>query len=294
MAMINRGFDGLERLTQWRNAEWFQSYQFEILTTPVGWIGTTSHNTPPVYFKGAQKPHFDGFLTPTYNESLIFGIPGNIKATELEQAVDSCASTMFGVRLLKNQKNNYTAIRWSGQGNNGSIDFQVDTATIENRTGISDYGKNLQTFTVKNNATSYDNTQLGSAGKGRFGSSPFSGFSSQTFLGKTVFTTDTFTANNIQLLTAYSVSGAFGNADIYQATQIHEAGNALAKLTGKDYTAGDWKDPSSGITYHFGKPSGKVNDPLHKDWNDDDSGQAFEFCVMKKYRAALGLQVEGK
>jgi YD repeat-containing protein len=50
MQQVNRGFDGLERLTQWRNAQWLQSNQFEILRIGLAgiWKIEAGKNDPPV------------------------------------------------------------------------------------------------------------------------------------------------------------------------------------------------------------------------------------------------------
>ena len=69
LAQTNRGFDGLERLTQWRNAQWQQSNQFEILR--IGLLGirqvyTPGNNVsdpPPGYVESDDPLRVDSFAT---------------------------------------------------------------------------------------------------------------------------------------------------------------------------------------------------------------------------------------
>jgi hypothetical protein len=60
--------DGLFILSQQRNAERLQSRQFEILTTPIGWEGSTDHGkTYPNYIPNAEQARrFDGKTRPIY------------------------------------------------------------------------------------------------------------------------------------------------------------------------------------------------------------------------------------
>jgi hypothetical protein len=74
----------------------------------------------------------------------------------------------------------------------------------------------------------------------------------------------------------------------FESIQIHETGNALARLTGFSHLAGSWIDPASGITYNFGRDG--IEDAKTKYVYDNDSGQAYELCVLKAYRRLTGYR----
>lgn len=232
-----------------------------------------------------------GFSVPDFNSILARrqlngrgAKPPTPDYTKLQQAVNGCAKEMYGVEL--------TGGSWSGAGSNGQMEFRVQSGTTVNVYGL--IATPAQTFTVYNDVRSYTSRELGGWGRGFSmvnGATPgiyrltmrWTGNDGQTRRAN-IWTNRTFTAsdrasgNSIGQRTFGFGLGISG----FIHTQIHETGNALSILTGRDpEPAGDWTD-ASGVKHQIG-----ISDPSGS--GDGDNGMSFEACVFVFYRNLMGL-----
>lgn len=83
-------------------------------------------------------------------------------------------------------------------------------------------------------------------------------------------------------------NGVMRSFSFFESIQIHEAGNALSRLTDTAHTAGNWTDPTTGINYRFGAAG--TEDARNQNVVDSDSGQAFELCALLGYRKLTGYR----
>ncbi|MEJ7623796.1 MAG: VCBS repeat-containing protein [Pyrinomonadaceae bacterium] len=260
------------------------SFLNDVSSTPGGlyWETPRLYETrDPGFYRWTSDTNWFGFNSSSsaISPSSAFMQGDRIK---LEQAVKDCAASMFGVRLGRTV--------WSGAGQIGSMDFVVTTATVRDRRSELGFTYPRMTrFTVHNDSTSYSSHQLGSLGRGGYGGPGLSGaYDSQ--IGRHVQTNQTFTANDVggPNTNPSTPNGVMRYFSFFESIQMHETGNALARLTDTQHTAGNWIDPTTGINYRFGVAGNE--DARNRNVVDTDSGQAFELCALLGYRKLTGYK----
>ncbi|HMO81999.1 MAG TPA: hypothetical protein PKD24_14505 [Pyrinomonadaceae bacterium] len=163
----------------------------------------------------------------------------------LADAIDQCARLLFGVKL--------TGGSWSDQTNPGYLNFEVlDGGTVDS---IDSNGQRSQvsTFSIGNNTSTYTSTDLidSNTGEGAAGFSPARLTSSGDTITGIYSWESTIYGKRLlfQSNTTFTVSDRVSNPNIISDgqrldgrglgisgmihTQIHEAGNALATITGR-------------------------------------------------------------
>lgn len=233
---------------------------------------------------GSISSLFDTKLSSFSKKFPLFTTRGSENLSLLHTAADFCARQMFGVEMM-------TGGIWSDKGQNGEMKFKAMDGTpilVYGRTGLT--VRTAKTFSVYNDATSFSMSALGSLGIGGGG-----GMSKGIYeyyndrVKKREFTNRTYTASDADQYNPVTPNGVMQLISNFKSIQIHETGNALSRIAGRSERAANWTDPSSGITYWFGKLPPQ-QDALNVNAYDWDTGQAFELKVLLKYRQLMGIK----
>ena len=300
LSAVRRAWDGKEMLlsrylallSTGDTGRWSEpAFRIKRIDGTGGDIGIIDEDGTATYdgWESTSLPHHQVLFAPTWSiGNVLAGLFSPLARQTpdlkvLESATGICASQLFGVNL--------TSVQWSRTGVNGEMKFSVPKGQYVPNYGNSRlFHSGAKTFSVYNDATSYASSSnqmkkgaiLGFAygyGNGYLETYGIYQFDSGR-TGKKDWTNRTYTASDA------SGSGAVQNSvgmglgfSTFNHVQIHEAGNALSKITGK-FVAHDgnrnlqWQD-ATGQTHI-------LND-------DDDNGQVFEKCVFVNYRRLKGL-----
>jgi YD repeat-containing protein len=291
------GFDGLSQLTAMIISERMRSQQFWT-QTQTGWQQKGYHwgqavtrnsdlNDRTIGYEwgardGNSTLHYLGAHVPAYAFVMVPQEQSNLPPSppnwapnyqELYNAIYDCAFSMFGVHL--------TRVYWSDKGVSGEMQFAPAEGTeikVWNRGRGKIYTYVQKSFSIYNDTVTYalgaKELDGGLAIATTYEGNGSPGIYYATWRnGITEWTNRTYTANNRETSTSQIESTIASGLGFngYVTSQIHEVGNALSQITGKNpEPAKPWNGRDLGS-------------------EDSDNGQAFEACVFLNYRKRIGI-----